>query len=174
MNAKRISLALATLALLSTGSAFAQSVDVQAGPVDATVTTAPAAGVSVGPVGVGVGPFVSPVKMGTRLFSNIFNPPRAWFELSVLGAGIKIGETEKKVVQVGATPSASLLVPSTLATTEASTMTFARVVPGSVSLGAARPVHARVEAPNPMAHFDLFGKRLFGVGRVHPSLDMRH
>jgi hypothetical protein len=149
MNAKRMSFALATCALLSTGSAFAQSVDVNAGPV----------GLTVGP-----SPVVSPVSMGTRLVHDVFTPPHAWFDLSVLGMGISIG-ARKNVVQVGSTPSAMFGGTRILES--------AAVIPGSVTVGNAIPVQASLEGPKPLAHVDLFGMRLFRMGSVNPRLDMR-
>jgi hypothetical protein len=154
MNAKKMSLALAAMALLSTGSAFAQSVD-------------------VGPVGVSVGPtpgtvLMSPVHMGTRLVHEVFNPPHAWFDLSVLGMGLTIGG-HRDAVQVGSTPSAMLTTP--VVGSDMTVLESARVIPGTP--GIAVPVGARIEAPKPLLHLDLFGARLIRAGSVAPSMDMR-
>ena len=179
MNAKRMSLALATLALLSTGSAFAQSVDVNAGPVGASVdvggaVAAPVAATSAivaAPLGVAS----EVARMPGRLVKGIFNPPDGWFDLRVLGAGITIGGPSR-TVQVSSTPSA-MLIPSATTTlvgsTQVRTLEMARVIPGSVSLGAAVPVSASMEGPKPLFHIDLFGNRLIRMGSVAPSLDMR-
>jgi hypothetical protein len=147
MNAKRMSLALATFALLSTGSAFAQSVDLNAGPV----------GVSVGPTAPLVGP--------GRLMHEVFTPPHAWFDLSVFGMGLTIGG-HRDAVRVGSTPSAYL-------GSDMRVLESAAVIPGNVSLGAARPIAANMEGPKPLAHIDLFGMRLFRLGSVNPAIDMR-
>lgn len=169
MNAKRISLALATLALLSTGSVFAQSVDINTGPVGVSAG-ASEYGVGVGAnvlgVGTNVGVGTTPVttSFGTSLMDRVFSPPHGWFDISVLGAGINIGG-EKKVVQTSGIPGAMIYRSSE----------YARVLPGQSVLGTATPVHAIVEGPKPMFHFDLFGGRMlkFGPG-INPDMDMRH
>ena len=141
MKAKSMSLALATLPLLSPTSAFAQDVVVEsAAPV---VTTTSGATCAPGFIGSASNVLTAPVSFGTNLVDNIFNPPGSWFELNVLGAGFSLGG-RRNVVQTNGIPSAYYLngaAPNLIGDRGFyRTSNYAAVIPGSVSLGNPRPV----------------------------------
>lgn len=160
MNAKKISLALATLALLSTGAANAQVLDVNAGPIGVS------AGVDANGVAVGTSVLGTTAEVGTGgLYHRIMTPPEGWFNLSVLGAGVKLGAPDADLVQVTSSPLLGA-DGTVLRTTE-----YARVLPSR--LGNATPLSGE-KVGNKMFHLDVMGFRLFGAGIVNPDMDMRN
>jgi hypothetical protein len=200
MNVKQISLALASLALISTGSAYAQGVSANVGPIGASV--------GVGPVGVGVnagtlgdsllgpvGPLYGAPRVlsypavyedntcspcattrgglfGTGLLGGLFGRRHQLLDVSAFGNGVQIGGAGPMLYR-----SDALIAPSGIARTNlsgcgVSTMS-AVIAPAATCASPCGPTTGLGQkVANPWLDLSLFGLG-FRAGRVNPDLDMR-
>ena len=169
MNAKKISLALGTLALLSTGSAFAAGIEAQVGPIDASVGTTSDAVVGA--------PIVAAPACGMRrgLLGRLFSPPGGqWFDLDAFGIGVKLGGPGRDFYTPAALGPNAMIYPTASAATATScgleTLSQAAVIPNTCG-GMAEGLGGQRLA-NPWLDLHLF-KWGFSAGKVNPDYDMR-
>jgi hypothetical protein len=176
MNAKKMTLALASLALFSTGSAYAQ-IDAQVGPVEATIG-APTAAVGA-PVVTGTGcATVAPAcktggLLGTGLLGKLFSPPGGrWLDINTFGLGLQLGGRGPALVTLASLGPNAMIYPTGVQMNGCGiqTLSSAAVIINTCGGTAQGLCGERVGNPWIDLHLLRFG---FSMGKVNPDYDMR-